>query len=97
MKNEAPGCSSIVIRHLSSLLQRRSVMDAGIIAIGAALAVGLAAIATATAQARIGAAGVGAMAEKPELLGSVILLVAIPETMVILGFAVAAMILLLEG
>ena len=45
-------------------------MDAGIIAIGAALAVGLAAIATATAQARIGAAGVGAIAEKPELVGS---------------------------
>jgi V/A-type H+-transporting ATPase subunit K len=40
---------------------------------------------------------VGALAEKPELLGSIILLIAIPETMVILGFAVAAMILLLGG
>jgi V/A-type H+-transporting ATPase subunit K len=69
-------------------------MDAGIVAIGAALAVGIAAIATAAAQARIGSAGVGALAEKPELLGSIILLIAIPETMVILGFAVAAMILL---
>jgi V/A-type H+-transporting ATPase subunit K len=72
-------------------------MDAGIVAIGAALAVGLAAISTAMAQARIGSAGVGALAEKPELLGAVILLIAIPETMVILGFAVAAMILLLGG
>lgn len=72
-------------------------MDAGIVAIGAALAVGLAAIGTAIAQARIGSAGVGALAEKPELLGAVILLIAIPETMVILGFAVAAMILLLGG
>lgn len=70
-------------------------MEAGLIAIGAALAVGLAAIGTAIAQARIGAAGVGALAEKPELLGVIILLIAIPETMVILGFAVAAMILLL--
>ena len=41
--------------------------------------------------------GVGALAEKPELLGAIILLVAIPETMVILGFAAAAMILLLSG
>ena len=72
-------------------------MEAGLAAIGAALAVGLAAISTAFAQARIGSAGVGALAEKPELRGSVILLVAIPETMVILGFAVAAMILLLGG
>lgn len=72
-------------------------MDAGLAAIGAALAVGLAALGTAMAQARIGSAGVGALAEKPELRGSIILLVAIPETMVILGFAVAAMILLLGG
>jgi V/A-type H+-transporting ATPase subunit K len=72
-------------------------MDAGLVAIGAALAVGLAAIGTAIAQAGIGAAGVGAIAEKPELLGSIVLLIAIPETMVILGFAVAAMILLFGG
>jgi V/A-type H+-transporting ATPase subunit K len=72
-------------------------MEAGLIAIGAGLAVGIAAIGTAIAQARIGAAGLGALAEKPELLGPIILLIAIPETMVILGFAAAAMILLLSG
>jgi V/A-type H+-transporting ATPase subunit K len=72
-------------------------MDPGLIAIGAGLAVGLAAIATGYAQARIGSAGVGAVAEKPELIGRVILLIAIPETLVILGFAVAAMILMLRG
>ncbi|MCB8945482.1 MAG: ATPase [Ardenticatenaceae bacterium] len=71
-------------------------MDAQLlIPIGAALAVGLTAIATAIAQARIGAAGAGVIAERPEMVGSVILLIAIPETMVILGFAVAAMILIL--
>jgi V/A-type H+-transporting ATPase subunit K len=69
----------------------------GLLAIGAGLAVGLAAIGTGIAQSRIGSAGAGAIAEKPELLGSIILLIAIPETMVILGFAVAAMILLLGG
>lgn len=72
-------------------------METGLIAIGAALAVGLAATATAVAQARIGAAGMGAIAEKPELTGRVIILVAIPETLVILGFAVAAMIIILLG
>jgi V/A-type H+-transporting ATPase subunit K len=68
-----------------------------LIPIGAGLAIGLAAIGTGIAQGRIGAAGVGAIAEKPEILGTVILLIAIPETMVILGFAVAAMLLLLGG
>jgi V/A-type H+-transporting ATPase subunit K len=66
-------------------------MELGLVAIGAGLAVGLAALGTGVAQSRIGSAGVGAMAEKPELLGRVILLVAIPETLVILGFVVAAM------
>ena len=72
-------------------------METGLIARGAALAVGLAALGTGYAQARIGSAGMGAMAEKPELAGRVILLVAIPETLVILGFAVAAMIILMLG
>lgn len=70
-------------------------MDTGLIAIGAGLALGLAAIGTGYAQGRIGSAGVGAIAEKPELLGNIILLVAIPETVLILGFAVAAMIILM--
>jgi len=72
-------------------------METGLLAIGAGIAVGLSAIATGYAQARIGSAGIGALAEKPELTGRVILLVAIPETLVILGFAVAAMIIVLLG
>ena len=72
-------------------------MELGLIALGAGLAVGLAALATGDAQARIGAAAMGAVAEKPELIGRAILLVAIPETLVILGFAVSAMIILLLG
>jgi V/A-type H+-transporting ATPase subunit K len=70
-------------------------MELGLIAIGAGLAVGLAGLGTGYAQARIGSAGAGAIAEKPELTGTIILLVAIPETVLILGFAVAAMIILL--
>jgi V/A-type H+-transporting ATPase subunit K len=69
--------------------------EKGLIAIGAALAVGIAALGTGWAQSRIGSAGAGAMAEKPEISGFVIVLVALPETMVILGFVVATMIILM--
>ncbi len=65
------------------------------LAFGAALAVGLCAIGTGYAQGKIGSAGMGALAEKPELTGPVIIGIAIPETIVILGFVVATMIILL--
>lgn len=64
--------------------------------IAAALAVAGGAIGTAWAQSKIGSAGAGAIAEKPEVTGSIFILVALPETMVILGFVVAAMILLIR-
>lgn len=65
----------------------------GIVAIAAALSVGLCAIATGIAQSRIGAAGCGTIAERPDSAGTVIMLVAIPETMVILGFVVAVLLI----
>ena len=64
-----------------------------LIAFAAALAIGLPALATAWAQSKIGSAGAGTLAEKPELSATVIIMIAIPETMVILGFVIAAMIL----
>ena len=67
--------------------------NAGLKAIAAAIAVGLSALASGLAQARIGAAGAGAIAEKPEVTGSIIILEAIPETMIILGFVVAVLII----
>jgi V/A-type H+-transporting ATPase subunit K len=68
-------------------------MEKAIIALAAALAIGLTSLATAWAQSKIGSAGAGTLAEKPELSATIIVLVAIPETMVILGFVVASMIL----
>jgi V/A-type H+-transporting ATPase subunit K len=68
-------------------------LETVLLAFAAALAIGLPAIATGWAQSRIGAAGAGALAEKPELSATIIILIAIPETMVILGFVVASMIL----
>lgn len=63
----------------------------------AALAIGLPALATAWAQSRIGPAASAALAEKPELTTTAILMIAIPETMVILGFVIAVLIVLQGG
>ena len=63
------------------------------IALAAAAAIAIPALATAWAQSRIGPAMAASIAEKPELTTTAILLVAIPETMVILGFVVAVLIL----
>lgn len=67
------------------------------IAVSAALAVGVPALATAWAQSRIGSAAAATLAEKPELNTTVILMIAIPETMVVLGFVVALAIILQPG
>ncbi len=69
-------------------------MEKALIAFAAALSVGIPAIATAMAQSKIGSAGAGTIAEKPETGGTIIILEAIPETMVILGFVVAVMLIL---
>ena len=68
-------------------------MERSLTAVAAALAIGLSALATAWVQSRIGSAGTGVIAEKPELRGIVILMLAIPETLVILGFVVAMLLL----
>ena len=68
-------------------------MTIDMIALGAGIAIGLSALATGWAQARIGSAAVGAILEKPESLGTVIILLVIPETLVIFGFTIAILIL----
>jgi len=61
-------------------------------AISAAATLVFSAFATAYAQAKIGTAGAGAIAEKPESAGMIVALQALPEIIVVLGFVVAAMI-----
>ena len=61
-------------------------------AIGAGLAIGISALATAWAQSKIGAAGVGALAEDDSLFGSVLILTALPETIIIFGLVVSLVI-----
>jgi V/A-type H+-transporting ATPase subunit K len=67
------------------------------IPLAAAFVMAVSAIATAWAQSRIGAAGAATLAEKPELSNTVVILIAIPETMTILGFVVAMMLILRGG
>jgi len=69
----------------------------GLALIGVGLPTALATIGAGIAVSSVGSASLAVIAEKPELTGRVILLVAIPETLVILGFAVAAMIIILLG
>jgi len=61
----------------------------GLVAMAAAPTVLGTGIATAWAEKVIGAASVGAIAEKPELFGRVLPLVVIPETIVIFGLVIA--------
>ncbi|HEX7024523.1 MAG TPA: hypothetical protein VF187_06875 [Gemmatimonadales bacterium] len=72
-------------------------MSAFWIVVAAAAAISIPALATGWAQSRIGPAVAASLAEKPELATTAILLVAIPETMAILGFVVAVLILYRGG
>jgi len=62
--------------------------------IGAALCIGLAAIGGGYAQAKIGSAGQGTLAERPEERIWVVTLTALPEVIVLLGFVMAILLLI---
>ena len=59
----------------------------------AALAVGLSSLAAAYAVGRVGSAAVGALTEKPELMGRVLILVGLAEGIAIYGLIIAILIL----
>jgi len=69
----------------------------GLVAIGASIAMAGGAFATAMVQSAIGSAGVGAISEKPEVSGNVLLYLVIPETIVIFSFVIAILTLLWLG
>jgi V/A-type H+/Na+-transporting ATPase subunit K len=66
---------------------------AGLLGIGVGLAVGLGAIGTGIAQSRIGGAAAGVIAERPEMFGTMLVLLVIPETLVIFGFVIGFLLL----
>jgi V/A-type H+-transporting ATPase subunit K len=61
--------------------------------LAAAFATGIAALGAAYAVAVVGAAAVGALAERPELFGRVIILVGLAEGIAIYGVIVSVLIL----
>jgi V/A-type H+-transporting ATPase subunit K len=61
--------------------------------LGAALATGLSALGAGIAVANVGAAAVGAIAEKPELLGRVLIFVGLAEGIAIYGLIISILIL----
>lgn len=61
-------------------------------AASAAVAMSVSAMSAGYAQARIGAAGAGTLAERPEAGTNIIVLQALPEIIVLLGFVIAFMI-----
>ena len=69
----------------------------GYIAIGAGLAVGLAGIGTGLAQSNIGSASVGAVAEDDKNFTNGLIFVAIPETVVIFGLVISALLIFVMG
>jgi len=58
-------------------------------AYGGAAAIGISALATAWAQANIGSAAVGAIAEDQSAFGQALILTVIPETIIIFGLVVS--------
>lgn len=67
--------------------------NTGLGLIGAALATGLAAVGAGVGVGMVGAASVGAISEKPELLGKTLIYVGLAEGIAIYGLIVTIMIL----
>lgn len=61
--------------------------------IAAALATGLSSLAASYAVASVGAAAIGAMAEKPELFGRLLIVIGLAEGIAIYGLIISIMIL----
>ncbi|HEY2187317.1 MAG TPA: ATP synthase subunit C [Caldimonas sp.] len=71
----------------------KSLADAGWLFIAAALATGLSALGAGFAVARIGTAAVGALAEKPDLFGRLLIFIGLAEGIAIYGLIVSILIL----
>lgn len=61
--------------------------------VGAALATGLSSLGAGLAVGKVGAAAVGALAEKPELFGRLLILVGLAEGIAIYGLIVSILVL----
>jgi len=72
-------------------MEKSDVMKFGFL--GAAIAFGLGAIGAGMAISHVGAAAMGAIAEKPQIFGQALIFVALAEGLVVFGFITALLIL----
>jgi V/A-type H+-transporting ATPase subunit K len=71
----------------------RAAIDSQWVFIGAALATGLSSLGAGFAVARVGTAAVGALAEKPELFGRLLIFIGLAEGIAIYGLIVSILML----
>jgi V/A-type H+-transporting ATPase subunit K len=72
---------------------RAAVADSNWVFIGAALATGVSSLGAGFAVARVGTAAVGALAEKPELFGRLLIFIGLAEGIAIYGLIVSILML----
>ena len=72
---------------------RGALLDTSWLFIGAALATGLSTLGAGLAVARVGTAAVGALAEKPELFGRLLIFIGLAEGIAIYGLIVSILML----
>jgi V/A-type H+-transporting ATPase subunit K len=92
----ALGATAILLAspvHAASPASSLSGESIGLGLFSAALATGLSSIGAGIAVGKLGAAAVGALAEKPELLGRLLILVGLAEGIAIYGLIVSILIL----
>jgi V/A-type H+-transporting ATPase subunit K len=68
-------------------------VEAGLIGIGAGVAIAFTGFATGYAMSDVGSAAVGATAENEEMFGRGLVFMVIPETIVLFGFVIAFLLL----
>ena len=75
----------------ASAAPARTPLENAVIAVAAAMTMALSVIGAGSAVGKVGAAALGAAAEKPEVLTKSILFVALAEGLCVLGFVIAIM------
>ncbi len=88
---ESPGEGAVIQKEVEQKKTDVEAVKYGLIA--ASIAFGFGAIGAGIAIAHVGAAAMGAVAEKPEIAGQALIFVALAEGIVIFGFITALMIL----
>jgi V/A-type H+-transporting ATPase subunit K len=79
--------------HAAATAAAPGLLDASWVFIGAALATGMSSVGAGLAVAKVGTAAVGALAEKPELFGRLLIFIGLAEGIAIYGLIVSILML----